>query len=74
MAGNVSEWTRSRFQDYPYDAQDGREDLQDVTQTRVNRGGSFGYVDDFIQTTSRSGTAPDEEDITLGFRLVLNAR
>ena len=40
MVGNVWEWTQSLFQDYPYNAIDGREDLKN-TGSRVCRGGSF---------------------------------
>ncbi|MCP4519582.1 MAG: SUMF1/EgtB/PvdO family nonheme iron enzyme, partial [Delftia sp.] len=41
MAGNVWEWTRSLWQDYPYQADDGREDLT-VSSYRVLRGGAWG--------------------------------
>jgi formylglycine-generating enzyme required for sulfatase activity len=42
MAGNVWEWTNSIFKEYPYDANDGREDAQS-REARVLRGGSFYY-------------------------------
>ncbi|MFY9820655.1 MAG: SUMF1/EgtB/PvdO family nonheme iron enzyme [Thermoanaerobaculia bacterium] len=41
MSGNVWEWTRSAWKDYPYVAADGREDLEASSQSlRVVRGGS----------------------------------
>jgi formylglycine-generating enzyme required for sulfatase activity len=40
MVGNVWEWTRSLYKPYPYDAQDGREDLQSRS-SRVLRGAAF---------------------------------
>jgi formylglycine-generating enzyme required for sulfatase activity len=41
MAGNVAEWTSSKWKDYPYDAGDGREDPEG-DEIRTVRGGSFG--------------------------------
>ena len=42
MAGNVWEWTRSRYRGYPYDPGDGREDLEAGQGVlRVLRGGEF---------------------------------
>jgi len=43
MAGNVWEWTRSLKKSYPYDPNDGREDLE-AADARVVRGGAF-YTD-----------------------------
>jgi formylglycine-generating enzyme required for sulfatase activity len=40
MAGNVWEWTRSLYKDYPYDSGDGRESLEG-SDPRVVRGGAF---------------------------------
>jgi formylglycine-generating enzyme required for sulfatase activity len=53
LSGNVWEWTRSLWGedwqepnfDYPYDSEDGREDLEAGDDVgRVLRGGAFGYT------------------------------
>jgi formylglycine-generating enzyme required for sulfatase activity len=41
MAGNVSEWTNSLHRPYPYNLDDGREDVGLEEAWRVVRGGSF---------------------------------
>ncbi len=40
MVGNVWEWTRSVYKNYPYNPSDGREDVQ-ADGPRVQRGGAF---------------------------------
>jgi formylglycine-generating enzyme required for sulfatase activity len=40
MAGNVWEWTRSVWQEYPYNGNDGREN-ENASRFRTLRGGSF---------------------------------
>jgi len=52
MSGNVWEWTRSVRRDYPYDANDGREDLS-VEGVRVIRGGSFLFDKKYVRCAFR---------------------
>ncbi len=72
MAGNVWEWTRSHWKDYPYDSTDGREDLtagDDVF--RMLRGGSFAYYTRHVRCASRYWYPPSYRNPDFGFRLVL---
>jgi len=57
MAGNVWEWTRSVDKDYPYDPDDGREDLE-AKGTRVLRGGSWSNNQDFARCVERYRLVP----------------
>lgn len=72
MAGNVSEWTSSLYRSYPYDAADGRENL-DVRGERVTRGGAHVFFSpDELRTFYRTGFSRefDRGHRHIGFRCV----
>ena len=67
MAGNVWEWVSSLYKGYPYDATDGREDL-DSSEDRVLRGGSW-YVSDIgARSAYRRDDSPSDIYDFIGFR------
>jgi formylglycine-generating enzyme required for sulfatase activity len=72
MSGNVWEWTRSHYKDYPYKVEDGREDLtagDDVRRTL--RGGSFIVNHDAnFRVAYRSYRLPYYRIRDSGFRVV----
>ena len=75
MSGNVLEWTRSLFQEYPYPEDlKGRQVREDREQsgTRVLRGGSF--IDDRrdARCAYRISNDPDVSNDDVGFRVVLS--
>jgi formylglycine-generating enzyme required for sulfatase activity len=67
MGGNVWEWVQSEHQDYPYRADDGRENLNS-TNARVLRGGSWDDVDTYIRAADRISSDPAFTGSGLGFR------
>jgi formylglycine-generating enzyme required for sulfatase activity/energy-coupling factor transporter ATP-binding protein EcfA2 len=69
MAGNVWEWTSSLYQPYPYDANDGRENLND-SGYRVLRGGSWNDVgyDYLARSDYRLKADPTGTYNLIGFR------
>ena len=69
IVGNVWEWTSSQFQDYPYQAADGREDPTGDA-TRTLRGGAFVLNEDFARCALRYIFNPTNTDYSVGFRLV----
>jgi hypothetical protein len=73
MAGNVAEWTRSEYQSYPYDPDDGRESLTTDPAARVIRGGSFFDGPSLLRTTSRQAADPHRGYNYVGFRVVLTS-
>jgi formylglycine-generating enzyme required for sulfatase activity len=69
MHGNVREWTRSLYRPYPYQAQDGREDLT-AEGRRVVRGGSFYDLPKRATASHRLGYVPWMKPWNVGFRVV----
>jgi len=71
MAGNVWEWTSSKYADYPYKADDGRE-RQEGGDVRVLRGGSWFKDAGLMRCAHRTGRIPSGRDDHGGFRVVLS--
>jgi formylglycine-generating enzyme required for sulfatase activity len=72
MVGNVWEWTRSLFGDYPYNPNDGRENASAPgLHKRVVRGGYFAGNQRSARTAFRTQNLPDLTFIYLGFRVVI---
>ena len=75
MVGNVWEWTRSVYgSDYPYQPDDGREDLRAHDDpARVVRGGAWYFNRSSARCAFRRGDAPDLRYDYVGFRVVLRS-
>ncbi|MCH7666030.1 MAG: formylglycine-generating enzyme family protein, partial [Acidobacteria bacterium] len=71
MSGNVWELTRSRYQPYPYDPSDDREDLE-VDALWVMRGGHFGDPERNVRAALRGGVDPGVRRPFIGFRVVIS--
>jgi formylglycine-generating enzyme required for sulfatase activity len=70
MAGNIWEWTRSKLKDYPYKADDGRENIEG-TDTRVVHGGSWRSSWVYARASHRNYGSPDDRHDNFGFRVVV---
>jgi formylglycine-generating enzyme required for sulfatase activity len=68
MAGNVWEWTRSLYQAYPYQPEDGREELVS-DELRVVRGGSFFNVYKNARCAYRNRLNMQNKSGNFGFRV-----
>jgi formylglycine-generating enzyme required for sulfatase activity len=70
MVGNVWEWTSSLSMDYPYQADDGREDPESG-EVRSLHGGSWGNLGVInVRCAVRFRLVPDDWGIYIGFRVV----
>ena len=74
MAGNVSEWCRTGYADYPYPGTDSVDNLlNSITQGwafRVLRGASWSETHSALRIANRSRTAPTSWSNIIGFRIV----
>ena len=75
LSGNVWEWTRSIFKDYPYPEQgekrQQRDDLKAGGQ-RVLRGGAFDLNQSSVRCAYRGYVVPGNRRDSFGFRIVLS--
>jgi formylglycine-generating enzyme required for sulfatase activity len=71
MTGNIYEWTRSVYQSYPYNPNDGREQPKQPDKKRFTlRGGSWDVHPIYLRAVFRSLSSPDDfYGISVGFRL-----
>jgi formylglycine-generating enzyme required for sulfatase activity len=65
VSGNVLKWTQSQWKDYPYNAQDGREELSG-NQYRVVRGSSWGGNVRSARCADRISRRPDYRLANIG--------
>jgi formylglycine-generating enzyme required for sulfatase activity len=71
MAGNVSEWTCSKYQkDYDDVMEKECRSALDPISPRAARGGSFTSEPLDLRSSDRLNFAPDYHDVAVGFRLV----
>ena len=68
LAGNVWEWTATRYADYPYQPNGDLEDL-DATGLRVARGGGWAANRRMVRCACRYRYYPGNRGFTLGLRL-----
>jgi formylglycine-generating enzyme required for sulfatase activity len=80
MAGNVWEWTRSLWGPawdephflYPYDPDDGREDVTAPAEMRrIIRGGSYGSKGWYVRCAYRNWLKPRDHYKFYGFRIII---
>jgi formylglycine-generating enzyme required for sulfatase activity len=75
MNGNVCEWTRTIGDDkfaYPYQGNDGRENLSQKSAKRILRGGSFTHDQHFARCAYRFWLSHLYWDRNYGFRVIFS--
>ena len=71
MMGSIWEWTQSLYWPYPYDMDDGREDLAAFGE-RAIRGSFISTSERFsVRSAKRGRASPDRKEPCLGFRIVV---
>ncbi|MCB0013795.1 MAG: SUMF1/EgtB/PvdO family nonheme iron enzyme, partial [Anaerolineales bacterium] len=72
LMGNVIEWTRTGWSNYPYSAKDGREE-PNGRDPRVWRGGTWAASGDWSRCASRNRYVPYTDNRSVGFRILVSA-
>jgi len=71
MMGSIWEWTHSLYKTYPYEVDDGREDLEDAGD-RVIRGAFMSQSERYsVRSARRCHALPHRKEPYLGFRIVV---
>lgn len=70
MIGNVAEWTRTDYKPYPYDENDGRNDL-DPKARKTARGGSWFDRPKIAGSSFRQAYLPWQKVHNVGIRLII---
>jgi formylglycine-generating enzyme required for sulfatase activity len=70
LAGNVDEWTRSEYRKYPYDPDDGREDISNPSEKSFTiHGGGWGDPSSDLRASSRLVSLAPLDLFNVGCRL-----
>lgn len=78
LCGNIFEWTTTRWGTrfekpdylYPYNGNDGRENLEGANMWRIQRGGAFAFPQALARVTHRNLNPPTGRGSAIGFRLI----
>ncbi len=70
MAGNVWEWCSSEYKPYPYQADDGREDLMELNDIKVLRGSGWISDGDYVSVSFRNNGGSNTQYYDIGYRCV----
>jgi formylglycine-generating enzyme required for sulfatase activity len=70
MVGNVWQWTGTLYKEYPYRADDGREE-QATAGDRATRGGMFAFGAAVSRANVRNRLDPTNKAISVGFRCAM---
>jgi formylglycine-generating enzyme required for sulfatase activity len=73
LQGNAWEWTRSIQRPYPYQDEDGRNELSDPSSPRIIRGGSWRDRPHRATSSFRLAYPPWQRVYNVGFRVVCEA-
>ena len=73
MSGNVWEWTRSPYRDYPVQASSNQLNLDLAGDALwVMRGGSFADTERYVRSATRGAADPGVRRPFIGFRISLS--